>query len=171
MKPTSASPLLSRRRFQLSLGAGLLGLGLTGCGSSNQAPQSVFVLLDGSTLSTRDLLGKVTLVNFWATTCVSCVQKMPALVDTYQRFHARGFETIAVAMRHDPPDWVASFAARRQLPFRVALDNTGEIARDWGDVRLTPTTFVVDKRGRIAKRYLGDPNITALHQLIERLLA
>ncbi len=162
---------MNRRQFQLSVGAGLLGLGLTGCGSSNQAPQSVFVLLDGSTLTTRDLLGKVTLVNFWATTCVSCVQKMPALVDTYQRFRERGFETIAVAMQHDPPDWVANFASTRQLPFRVALDNTGEIARDWGDVRLTPTTYVVDKRGRIAKRYLGDPNITALHQLIDRLLA
>jgi len=146
-------------------------LGLTGCGDSNQAPQSVFVLLDGSTMTTRDLLGKVTLVNFWATTCVSCVQKMPALVDTYQRFRERGFETIAVAMQHDPPDWVANFAASRQLPFRVALDNTGHIARDWGDVRLTPTTFVVDKRGRIAKRYLGDVNISALHQLIDQLLA
>nr|WP_246316384.1 TlpA disulfide reductase family protein [Tepidicella baoligensis] len=146
-------------------------LGLTGCSSRNQAPDSHFVLLDGSTMTTADLRGKVTLVNFWATTCVSCVKEMPALVETYNKFQHRGFETIAVAMSYDPPDWVANFAATRQLPFKVALDNTGAIARDWGDVRLTPTTYLVDRQGRIVKRYLGEPNFNALHQLLDKLLA
>jgi peroxiredoxin len=161
---------MNRRRFHWALGGGLLGMGLTGCTDSNQAPESVFVLLDGSTLKTSDLRGKVALVNFWATTCVSCVQKMPDLINTYQRFRERGFETIAVAMSYDPPDWVSNFARSRQLPFRVALDNTGEIARDWGQVRLTPTTYLVDKRGRIVNRYLGNMNFADLHQLIDRLL-
>lgn len=146
------------------------GAGLLGCSSSNAAPLSRFVLLDGSTVTTSDLQGKVMLVNFWATTCVSCVKEMPALVDTYQRFKDRGFETIAVAMSYDPPDWVANFASTRQLPFKVALDNTGEIARDWGEVRMTPTTYLVDRRGRIVKRYLGEPDFAAVHQLIDRLL-
>jgi peroxiredoxin len=96
---------------------------------------------------------------------------MPALVDTYNKYREQGFETVAVAMSYDPPDWVANFATSRQLPFHVALDNTGDIARDWGEVRLTPTTYIVDKQGRIVKRYLGEPNFTALHQLIEKLLA
>lgn len=171
MKSRTDLPLLNRRRFSMVMGGGLLGLGLTGCAKGNLAPDSVFVLLDGSTLTTADLRGKVALVNFWATTCASCVQKMPDLIRTHQRFHDRGFETIAVAMSYDPPDWVANFAATRQLPFRVALDNTGEIARDWGEVRMTPTTFLVDKRGHIVKRYLGSPDFTAVHQLIDRLLA
>lgn len=171
MKSQIEPSLLNRRRFHWTVGGGLLGMGLVGCTSSNQAPESVFVLLDGSTLKTSDLRGKVTLVNFWATTCVSCVQKMPDLISTYQRFRDRGFETIAVAMSYDPPDWVSNFAMSRQLPFPVALDNTGEIARDWGEVRLTPTTYMVDKRGRIVKRYLGNPDFNAVHQLIDRLLA
>jgi peroxiredoxin len=167
---TAHNPL-NRRRFQAGLAAAVLTVALTGCSSQNQAPESRFVLLDGSTMTTQDLRGKVTLVNFWATTCVSCVKEMPALVDTYNKYREQGFETVAVAMSYDPPDWVANFATSRQLPFRVALDNTGDIARDWGEVRLTPTTYIVDKQGRIVKRYLGEPNFTALHQLIEKLLA
>jgi peroxiredoxin len=167
----TALPPLNRRRFQAGLAAAVLTMGLTGCSSQNQAPESRFILLDGSTMTTQDLRGKVTLVNFWATTCVSCVKEMPALVDTYNKYREQGFETVAVAMSYDPPDWVANFATSRQLPFHVALDNTGDIARDWGEVRLTPTTYIVDKQGRIVKRYLGEPNFTALHQLIEKLLA
>jgi peroxiredoxin len=96
---------------------------------------------------------------------------MPSLVNTYNKYQTQGFETIAVAMSYDPPDWVVNFAASRQLPFKVALDNTGEIARDWGDVKLTPTTYIVDRQGRIVKRYVGEPDFAALHQLLEKLLA
>ena len=146
-------------------------LGLAGCGTQEQAPASRFVLLDGSTVDTASFRGKVVLVNFWATTCVTCVKEMPALVATHNKFVDRGFETVAVAMSYDPPQWVSNFAQTRQLPFKVALDNTGEIAKAWGDVKLTPTTYLVDKQGRIVKRYVGEPEFEALHRLVEKLLA
>ncbi len=146
-------------------------LTLAGCGAREAAPESTFVFLDGSKATTADLKGKVTLVNFWATTCVSCVREMPALVATYNKYQAQGFETVAVAMEYDPPAWVLSFAKTRQLPFKVALDNTGEIAKAWGDVKLTPTTYLLDKQGHIVKRYVGEPDMDALHRLIEDLLA
>jgi peroxiredoxin len=146
-------------------------LALAGCGVSEPAPNSTFIVLDGSKETTADLKGKVTLVNFWATTCVSCVKKMPALVATYNKYQAQGFETLAVAMEYDPPSWVKNFAQTRQLPFKVALDNTGEIAKAWGDVKLTPTTYLLDKQGNIVKRYVGEPDMDALHRLIEDLLA
>ena len=74
-------------------------------------------------------------------------------------------------MEYDPPAWVMNFAQSRQIPFKVALDNTGDIAKQWGDVKLTPTTYLVDKQGRIVKRYVGEPDFPALHALIEKLLA
>lgn len=135
------------------------------------APQSTFVLLDGSRTTTTELRGKVTLVNFWATSCVSCVAEMPELVATYQKYQARGYETLAVAMSYDPPSYVVNFAQTRSLPFKVALDNTGAVAQAWGDVRVTPTTFLVNKRGHIVKRYVGQPDFDELNQLIEKLLA
>ena len=64
-----------------------------------------------------------------------------------------------------------NFAQARQLPFKVAIDNTGANAREWGDVKLTPTTFLLDKQGRIVKRYVGTPDFAELHRLIEKLLA
>lgn len=145
--------------------------GLAGCAAGDEAPESRFVLLDGSTTTTADLKGKVTLVNFWATTCVTCVKEMPSLVSTFNKYQSKGFETVAVAMSYDQPAWVLNYAQTRQLPFKVALDNTGDIAKSWGDVKLTPTTYLVDKQGRIVKRFVGEPDFAALHNLIEELLA
>lgn len=169
----TTKPELNRRRvLGTGLALGAVGvLGLSGCAGREAAPESTFVLLDGSKATTAGLRGKVTLVNFWATTCVTCVKEMPALVATHQKYAPRGYETMAVAMSYDPPAWVLNFAQSRQLPFKVALDNTGEIAKAWGDVKLTPTTYLLDKQGRIVKRYVGEPEMEALHQLIEELLA
>ena len=121
------------------------------------APESTFVLLDGSSQTTADLRGKVTLVNFWATSCTTCVAEMPEIIATHQKFNSRGFDTIAVAMSYDPPSYVVNFAETRKLPFKVAIDNTGAVAKAWGDVRLTPTTYIVNKRGEIVKSYVGAP--------------
>ena len=134
------------------------------------APSSTFVLLDGSQQTTADLRGKVTLVNFWATSCTTCVAEMPEIVATYDKFKGKGYETVAVAMQYDPPSYVVNFAETRKLPFKVAIDNTGAVAQAWGDVKLTPTTFVVNKKGEIVKRYVGAPNFDELHKLIEKLL-
>lgn len=157
---------------RLSFAAVLLSavLVLSGCGR-DRAPESSFVLLDGSPLSSAQLQGKVTLVNFWATSCTTCVAEMPDIVATYDKFKNRGYETLAVAMSYDPPAYVVNFAETRKLPFKVAIDNTGANAKAWGDVKLTPTTYLVNKRGEIVKRYVGTPDFGELHRLIEQLLS
>lgn len=96
---------------------------------------------------------------------------MPELIATHNKFKDRGYETVAVAMRYDPPSYVVHFTQTRQLPFKVAIDNTGTVARQWGDVKLTPTTFLLNKRGEVVKRFVGQPNFAELHQLIDSLLA
>ena len=53
----------------------------------------------------------------------------------------------------------------------MGIDNTGEIARRFGEVQLTPTSFLIDKRGQIVKRYVGKPDFEALHALVDKLLA
>ncbi|GGH65632.1 hypothetical protein GCM10010975_33630 [Comamonas phosphati] len=142
----------------------------SGAGQS-AAPESTFVLLDGSKQTTADLKGKVTLVNFWATSCTTCVGEMPEIISTYQKYKDQGFDTLAVAMSYDPPSYVVNFVESRKLPFKVALDNTGRVAKAWGDVQLTPSTFIVNKRGEIVKSFVGAPDFAELHKLIEKLLA
>jgi peroxiredoxin len=162
-----------KRSLYLAAAGAVLAIGAAtyiGAGSS-AAPQSTFVLLDGSTKSTTDLKGRVTLVNFWATSCVTCVAEMPKVIATYDKYHARGYDTLAVAMSYDPPSYVVNYVETRKLPFQVAIDNTGAVAQAWGDVKLTPTTYIVNKRGDIVKRYVGEPDFAELHALIEKLLA
>lgn len=140
-------------------------------GSANAAPASTFVLLDGSQKQTTDLKGRVTLVNFWATSCVTCVAEMPKVIATYEKYKGQGYGTMAVAMSYDPPSYVVNYVQTRKLPFDVAIDNTGAVAKAWGEVGITPTSYLVNKRGEIVKRYVGEPDFNALHSLVEKLLA
>jgi peroxiredoxin len=135
-----------------------------------KAPAVTFVSLQGEKITTTSLRGKVVLVNFWATDCVTCVKEMPEIVATHNKYRDRGFETIAVAMRHDPPNYVLSYTEKNKLPFKVALDPMGELAKAFGEVKLTPTTFVIDKQGNVVTRILGEPDFAKLHALLEEKL-
>ena len=114
--------------------------------------------------------GKVMVVNFWATSCVVCLHEMPQMVATHRRFRARGYEMLAVAMSYDAPMYVMNFSQTRQLPFKVAMDADGSAAKAFGDVQLTPTTFLVDRDGRILKRYVGEPEWSSFDALLKQTL-
>src|SRR5471032_2057017 len=131
----------------LASDAGLALSMLAGCGRHEQAPAVAYTLLDGRKSDLAALRGHVVLVNFWATDCAPCVQEMPQLAQTWRKFSPRGFETLAVAMSYDPPALVSNFAQARALPFGVVIDNTGEIADRFGDIRVTPTSLLINKRG------------------------
>jgi len=164
---------VSRVPARLLIAAALAVLAVVGyCAITRAAPMPEvrFVNLQGRTITTQDLRGKVVMVNFWATSCDTCVQEMPAMIDTYNRYKARGLQFIAVAMSYDRPDYVVNFAKTRALPFDVALDVKGELAKAFGDVQLTPTTFVIDRQGNIVKRYVGEPAFSSLHRLLDKEL-
>jgi len=134
------------------------------------APGVAFTTLHGERLDTASLRGKVVLVNFWATTCSTCIAELPKLIATHEKFKARGLETLAVAMDYDPPEQVRAFVEKNALPFIVVPDARGEAAQAFGGVRLTPTTFLIDRQGRIQKKYLGEPDFDELNALLEELI-
>jgi peroxiredoxin len=138
--------------------------------STNAAPRADFVTIQGEKVSTESLRGKVVLVNFWATSCVTCVEEMPKIVQTYNAYKDRGFETVAVAMSYDPPNHVLAYAVNHRLPFKVALDPVGAVAKSFGNVDATPTTFVLDKRGKVVARWVGEPDFSKLDELLETKL-
>ncbi len=135
------------------------------------APAVTFKTLSGEQLTTESLRGKVVLVNFWATSCSTCIAEMPQMVETYNKYREKGLEFVAVAMSYDPPNYVQNYSETRQLPFKVALDTDGANAKAFGNVQLTPTTFVIDKDGNILKRFVGIPESASFQQLIEKALA
>lgn len=131
------------------------------------APSSSFSLISGEQLSVDSLRGRVVLVNFWATSCVTCVAEMPQMVQLSNDYRDKSFSLVAVAMPYDPIAFVKQFASTRQLPFAVAHDSSGTLVHAWGDVALTPTSFLLDKQGRILKKYVGQPNFAELRQTID----
>jgi peroxiredoxin len=134
------------------------------------APDVTFIGIKGEKITPQSLQGKVVMVNFWATSCTTCVAEMPKMVQTYNKYKGQGLEFVAVAMKYDPANYVVNYAETRQLPFKVAIDVSGDAAKAYGDVALTPTTFVIDKHGKIIKRYVGEPDFAALHKLLEEAL-
>jgi peroxiredoxin len=170
LQRTAMSAPLSRKLLIPLLLLALLGALAFFVGHKNTAPDVQFVTLTGQKVHLQDLRGKIVLVNFWATTCSGCVAEMPKMIETYNRYHPRGFEVVAVAMSYDPPNQVANFVVNKGLPFTVALDLQGDIAAAFNDVKLTPTAFVIDKEGRIVRNVVGDLDFKALHAMLDEQL-
>lgn len=157
--------------FAALVGAALLALAAYVLLARPAAPAIDFTTLDGERISMRDLRGKVVFVNFWATSCATCIKEMPDVIKTYERFAPRGFELLAVAMSYDPPEYVRNYTQQHRLPFKVVLDTQGRIAAAFDNVNLTPTAVLIDKNGKILRRIIGEPDFAALHSLIDSELA
>ena len=153
----------------LLLGAGAW-LWLSGEGAA-RAPDIELLMLDGSKLRLAELRGRPVLVTFWATTCVGCRREVPHLIELYEKYHPQGFELLAIAMSYDPPVQVARFKKEKKLPYRIALDVDGAAARAFGGVRLTPTTFVIARDGRIVFQKIGEFEVEPMDRRIRTLLA
>lgn len=138
--------------------------------SQPAAPQLTFLGIHGEQITPASLRGKVVMVNFWETSCATCVSEMPKMVETYNKYKSQGLEFVAVALQSDAPNYVLNYADTRQLPFKVAIDTSGDAARAYGQVALTPTTFVIGRDGKIIKRYVGEPEFASLHKLLETAL-
>jgi peroxiredoxin len=135
-----------------------------------QAPPLVGQTLDGRTLTLEQFRGKPVLVTFWATTCPSCIEEMPHLIELYRELNPKGLEIIGVAMSYDPPEQVRAMAQQRQIPYPIVLDSKEHIAREFDNVRLTPTTVLISPDGRIVQYRLGLLDMPKLRETIEAML-
>lgn len=150
---------------------------LLGCGGkSAQNPpygQLKTVTLDSRQpvdLGAMQQAGKVVVVNFWATTCVTCKKEMPKMVEMFNQYHPKGLEYVAVAMNYDEPQIVKNYALANHLPFQLVWDKDSAFLNTFGDIVGTPTTFIIDKHGK-AKKYVGEPDWTQFYADLDRALA
>ncbi|MEW6116437.1 MAG: TlpA disulfide reductase family protein [Nitrospirota bacterium] len=121
------------------------------------SPAPAFTLTDisGKKISLSELKGKVVLLNFWATWCGPCKAEMPALNRLYIELKDKGFVILAVSLdTAEKP--VKSFIAEKKLAFPVLMDSDKELSFDLYAVMGLPTTFIIDKKGIIVERILGD---------------
>jgi peroxiredoxin len=135
-----------------------------------QAPDVTFTSITGKKIALKELRGKPVIVTFWATDCPGCIKEIPHLIDLYTQYHQQGLEIIAVAMYYDPPNHVINLTENRQLPYHIALDLTAEHAQAFGDVQLTPSTFLISPDGLIALKKTGMFDPAEIKTLIETFI-
>ena len=162
--------ILKPKRFIRLLVLLLVFTGIWVLSIQPSAPAVTFVAIDGRELSMSSLRGKVVLVNFWATSCPSCTEEMPQLIQLYNQYRTHGLELVAVAMSSDTLAQVKHYSKQKLIPFPVVHDALGKLASAFGDVRLTPTLFVFDKAGHQVQQRMGTLNFVELkHALTQEL--
>ena len=165
MRPSETSSVTDRRRRQLllaiaalpTLAPGVAPAAKRGLHLFERRPQAPALRLasTGGALHDREALaGRVLIVNFWSIWCRPCREEMPALQALHGRFGDQGLALWGVAVGDEPAP-VAEFGTSQGLSFALLPDPERQVADDW-DVAVLPTTDVVDKRGRVAFRVIGD---------------
>ena len=155
----------------------LIGLAATGCtaapqqGSRQPAPDFNLKTLDGKTLQLSALRGKVVLLDFWATWCPPCKAEIPHFKELHDQYKAKGLEIIGVALDQDGEAAVRPFAQQNQINYPLSATKAQELAQAYGGVRGIPTTFLIDKQGKIAKKYIGYQDKQVFETEIRALLA
>ena len=135
------------------------------------APDISLLSVDGEELRLPAYRGRPLLVTFWSTTCPSCVREIPHLIDLYRELAPRGLEIIGIATAQDPPDQVLAMRKSRDMPYPVTLDMHGDAAHAFGDVRVTPTSFLIAPDGRIVRYRIGRLDMTGLRREILAMIA
>ncbi len=134
------------------------------------APAVTLDMLDGSTLPLHQLTGQVVLVNFWATWCPPCRAELPGLESVYEAKHADGFTIVGVSMDQTSRAQVASFLRDHAIHYPVAMA-TPDVVAAFGGVNSFPTSFLLDRQGRVRYTVHGMFASPALRAAVDRLLA
>ncbi len=155
-----------------------IALALAGCSSSKgsradsgRKPAPNFSLKDaeGRTVQLSDFKGKVVLLNFWATWCGPCKLEIPWFVEFERKYKDKGFEVVGVSMDEDGWNAVKPFLSENQMNYRVVLGDD-KVASSYGGVESLPTSFIIDREGRIAQVHIGLVNKSKYEQDISELL-
>ncbi len=137
--------------------------------AGNDAPDFTLHGLTGSDLSLSNYRGQVVLVNFWATWCVPCRREMPDMQRVYMERKDRGFAIVAVNIQ-EAREPINAFVSQYGLTFPIALDTKGEVTQRYGIYSL-PTSYFIDKAGRIAEVRAGALTGSDILKRVDALLA
>jgi peroxiredoxin len=118
------------------------------------APDFTLKDSNGTSVKLSDYRGKVVLLNFWATWCGPCKIEIPWFIEFEQTYKDRGFAVLGVSMDDDGWDAVKPYLSARKVNYRVVL-GTDQVAQSYGGVDSLPTTYVIDREGRIASVHVG----------------
>ncbi|MSQ80286.1 MAG: TlpA family protein disulfide reductase [Candidatus Methylopumilus sp.] len=162
--------MLKKSRWPLLVLFALLSLFFLSLSSTNKVPEIRATTITGKSIKLYEVKNKFTIINFWATDCPGCIKEMPNLAATYNQFKGRGLEIIAISMNYDPPNQVLNFTQKNKIPFHIVLDIDGQIAQSFENIRLTPTSILIDKNGKVIDKIIGEIDFNKLNTLLKKHL-
>ena len=136
----------------------------------SRAPDIHLNFINGQTINVHSYKGKPLLVTFWSITCTFCLEEIPALTKLYNELNPHGFEIIGIAMSYDPPNRVIELSKKRKIPYSIALDINSDAEKAFGNIKTTPTSFLINSDGKIIQHNVGAMNMKKLRSKIKRLL-
>jgi cytochrome c biogenesis protein CcmG/thiol:disulfide interchange protein DsbE len=140
----------------IALGVGILAAP-TAVMAADTKPAADFKLpgVDGKTVRLSDFKGKVVILDFWATWCPPCKAEIPDFIALQKQYGPKGLQIVGVALDQEGADAVKPFAKEKGINYPIGLDPESTVPPSFGGVRGIPTTFVIDRKGNIVKKYVG----------------
>lgn len=132
------------------------------------APAWTLKDVKGHQVSLNQFKGKVVILDFWATWCGPCRLEIPGFIKLQKKYKKDGLEVVGVSL-DDGPGVVKKFIKSHHLNYTVVMGNQ-QIARDYGNIEAIPTTFVIDRKGRIVGKHVGVTDLSTFEKQIKPLL-
>jgi len=144
------------------------GMPPSATGAGDAAPSFTLTSLDGSKVSLADFKGKVIILDFWATWCPPCKREIPDFIALQAKYGAKGLQVVGVAVSDQEPA-VRQFAKDNGMNYPVVF-GTPQVASQYGGVESIPTTFIIDREGKIRETFVGYRSADTFEAVISGLL-